>query len=508
MREVEDDIAKTEIELKDEIDLKLTDNEMAAHNSAWLTYQESSESLMKSRGIVYSLLLGQCTQVLLNEMEQDIDWAMISGLSDPNLLFELIKRIVLKQSDNQYKLSVVDVAKQECLAQTYTNNSNAETQSTDAESVTLQGVQRDNGDALPSSEVRCTYLEACEVDAQTKYKGNTKVYPFLTPMKECKPIKLSGSAVAVQAKAYVTGGKHGKGKRGTQGYLPDEGRDALSADASPKPIKSQKKRSLDKCDESNLSAISANTNERNKGSSHSQNALGRPEGNPKIVLALKHGTCDKVDTAFVVPCNEMALPKILLDIEVFDRQQIYGAVRVREEQGYSPTAECGLMLNPEGISGCEDTPENVAKRELVMRNPPSETIEDRRFHADDIKFTNWRGRKIDEIPGVEVTAVNVSKNSSVTYPIVEIPGVDIELDVEVTGVNKDLDAEPTGVKVDTGAYGREAYDAVPQDQGNKTKVYGLGQQVPTIAQSKEGKKHKVALTLTRVKHMKHKTAMA
>ena len=49
MREVKDNIAKTEIELKDEIDLKLTYSEMAAHNSAWITYQESSERLMKSR---------------------------------------------------------------------------------------------------------------------------------------------------------------------------------------------------------------------------------------------------------------------------------------------------------------------------------------------------------------------------------------------------------------------------------------------------------------------------
>jgi hypothetical protein len=107
---------------------------------------------------------------------------------------------------------------------------------------------------------------------------------------------------------------------------------------------------------------------------------------------------------------------------------------------------------------------------------------------------------------VKVPAVNVSENSSVTYPIVEIPGVDVELDVEVTGVdvevtgvNKDLDAESTGVEVDTGAYGSKAYDAVPQDQGKKIKVYGLGQQVPTKAQSKEGKEHK---------GMKHKTAMA
>ncbi len=69
-------------------------------------------------------------------------------------------------------------------------------------------------------------------------------------------------------------------------------------------------------------------------------------------------------------------------------------------------------------------------------------------------------------------------------------------DVTFTGVGKNIDAESTGVKVDTGAYGSKAYDSVPQDQGKKIKVYGLGQQVPTIAQSKKGKKHKVALTLT------------
>ena len=38
MRELKEDIAKTKIELKDEIDLKLTDDEMATHSNAWLTY--------------------------------------------------------------------------------------------------------------------------------------------------------------------------------------------------------------------------------------------------------------------------------------------------------------------------------------------------------------------------------------------------------------------------------------------------------------------------------------
>jgi hypothetical protein len=103
-----------------------------------------------------------------------------------------------------------------------------------------------------------------------------------------------------------------------------------------------------------------------------------PKENLKIVLALKHRTCDKVDTTFVVPCSEKALPKLLSDIEVLGRQQISGAVRVRElfkKQGYPFTAECGLILNLK-IPGCKDMPANVPRRELIMQNPPNETIED------------------------------------------------------------------------------------------------------------------------------------
>ena len=98
--------------------------------------------------MVYSLLLGQCKQVLLDEMDQDTDWVVISGSIDPHLLFKLIKKVVLKQSDNQCKLLVVDVAKHECLAQLFINNSNARTQSSDVKYGILQGVQRDNGDVL------------------------------------------------------------------------------------------------------------------------------------------------------------------------------------------------------------------------------------------------------------------------------------------------------------------------------------------------------------------------
>ncbi len=44
-------------------------------------------------------------------MKQDTTWVTVRELFDPILLFKLIKKFVLKQSDNQYKMAVL-IAKQ------------------------------------------------------------------------------------------------------------------------------------------------------------------------------------------------------------------------------------------------------------------------------------------------------------------------------------------------------------------------------------------------------------
>ncbi len=109
LHKVDDQIAKGDIKLKDEVDMKLTNDEQTAHSNAWRSHCESSSSLKKSRGKIYSLLLGQCTQVLVDKMKQDADWVKISRMFNPTLLFKLIKKFVLKQSDNQYKMAVLIV---------------------------------------------------------------------------------------------------------------------------------------------------------------------------------------------------------------------------------------------------------------------------------------------------------------------------------------------------------------------------------------------------------------
>jgi hypothetical protein len=87
--------------------MKLTDDENMAHNNAWRSHRKVTNGLKKSCGKIYSLLLGQCPQVLIDKMKQDVDWGTISDLFDPIALFKLIEKFVLKQSDNQYKTAVL-----------------------------------------------------------------------------------------------------------------------------------------------------------------------------------------------------------------------------------------------------------------------------------------------------------------------------------------------------------------------------------------------------------------
>jgi hypothetical protein len=50
LHKVDDQIAKGDIELKDEVKMKLTNNEKTAHSNMWRSHRESSDSLKKSRG--------------------------------------------------------------------------------------------------------------------------------------------------------------------------------------------------------------------------------------------------------------------------------------------------------------------------------------------------------------------------------------------------------------------------------------------------------------------------
>jgi len=71
--EVENKLELARFELNNVVEVKTTAEEAMAFSNSWRTYRERTDRLVCSRGKVYSLVLGQCTTVLLNKMKQDSD---------------------------------------------------------------------------------------------------------------------------------------------------------------------------------------------------------------------------------------------------------------------------------------------------------------------------------------------------------------------------------------------------------------------------------------------------
>ncbi len=105
--EVDNKLELAKFELTDVVEVKTSANESMAFNNAWGTYRERTDCLVRSRGKVYSLVLSQCTTVLINKMKQDADWQAVNDSYNPLRLLELIKKFILKQSDNQYKIGIL-----------------------------------------------------------------------------------------------------------------------------------------------------------------------------------------------------------------------------------------------------------------------------------------------------------------------------------------------------------------------------------------------------------------
>ena len=71
--EVENKLELARFELNDVVEVKTTAEESMAFSNSWRTYRERTDRLVCSRGKVYSLVLGQCTTVLLDKMKKDSD---------------------------------------------------------------------------------------------------------------------------------------------------------------------------------------------------------------------------------------------------------------------------------------------------------------------------------------------------------------------------------------------------------------------------------------------------
>ncbi len=80
---LQNEIAYGDLEINEPVHIQLTNSEKTLNTNAWRTYRERNASLAKHRGQTYSLILGQCSQLLKDKMKQDMQWATVSVSYDP-----------------------------------------------------------------------------------------------------------------------------------------------------------------------------------------------------------------------------------------------------------------------------------------------------------------------------------------------------------------------------------------------------------------------------------------
>jgi hypothetical protein len=81
---IENQILQCEIKLNDKVNMKLTEEEKMLHSNVWHTHRELTDGIKKSHGKIYSLLLGQFTQVLIDKLKQDADWGQSLNCLTPS----------------------------------------------------------------------------------------------------------------------------------------------------------------------------------------------------------------------------------------------------------------------------------------------------------------------------------------------------------------------------------------------------------------------------------------
>ena len=104
---LQNEMAQAEFEAAVAVPIDLTDSEKTQWSNDWRTYHERNSQLVKNQGQAFSLIMGQCTQLLQDKMKQDVDWEAISTSYNPLLLYHLIEKMVLAQMEDQYPFATI-----------------------------------------------------------------------------------------------------------------------------------------------------------------------------------------------------------------------------------------------------------------------------------------------------------------------------------------------------------------------------------------------------------------
>jgi hypothetical protein len=104
---LQNEIAQEEFSANVEVPIVLNDSHKTQFSNELRTYRERNINLIKHRGQSFSLIQGQCTQLLQDKMKQNTDWAVESISYEPLTIYRLIERTILAQAEYQYPFATV-----------------------------------------------------------------------------------------------------------------------------------------------------------------------------------------------------------------------------------------------------------------------------------------------------------------------------------------------------------------------------------------------------------------
>ena len=104
---LENAISQGEYKANVEVPIVMTDLEKTQSSNEWRTYKERNDQLTKHRRQGFSLIIGQCTQLLQYKMKQDTEWNVVSTSYGHLTLYQLIEKTVLVQTEDQYPFATV-----------------------------------------------------------------------------------------------------------------------------------------------------------------------------------------------------------------------------------------------------------------------------------------------------------------------------------------------------------------------------------------------------------------
>ena len=99
---VENEIIQLKHLMTKDIPIDLTKQEEIDHSNRCKADSNKEEKLSSDHKNVFTLIKGQCTQQLKDEMKSDNDWDSVNKSYDPIKLYKLMERAILKHNDNEY----------------------------------------------------------------------------------------------------------------------------------------------------------------------------------------------------------------------------------------------------------------------------------------------------------------------------------------------------------------------------------------------------------------------